>query len=284
MSHRHAMSSYDTAALQAISDWKNPPATWWSRAGSAISRPLDKAGELVVSAPGVGALLERAVNELVELSHDVARWSVTPAEIYESFRTAGHPAVLAGEHVHGLDLQDVDRLVERLGVKYKGLAATEGAATGVMGLPGIPVDILAITTLNLRAVGEYATYYGFDVSTQQERLFAMNVLSLVSSPSSGSAKALAMAQLMQIAHDVAAKRSWRELQKQVFVKTIERIAQTLGIQLTKAKLAQIVPATGVVVGAGFNAYFTGKVSDAAYHLYRERFLAEKYGAGIIRDR
>jgi len=279
MPQRNTMSSYDAAALKAISDWKSPPSSWFSRAGSLMSRPFDKAGELVLSAPGIGALLQKTVNGIIDLGHDVASWSVRPSGIYESFRNAGH-AVHVGEHVQDLELQDVDRLVELLGVKYKSLAATEGAATGVMGLPGIPVDILAVTTLNLRAVGEYATYYGFDVSTQQERLFAMNVLSLASSPSD-SAKALAMAQLVQIAHDVAARKTWKELQKQAFMKALQGVAQALGIQLTKAKLAQIVPATGVVVGAGFNAYFTGKVSVAAYHLYRERFLAAKYGADII---
>jgi hypothetical protein len=33
----------------------------------------------------------------------------------------------------------------------------------------------------------------------------------------------------------------------------------------------------VVVGGGFNTYFTNKVCDAAFYLYRERFLARKYG-------
>ena len=36
-----------------------------------------------------------------------------------------------------------------------------------MGLLGIPPDVVALITLNLRAVGEYATYYGFDVSSRK---------------------------------------------------------------------------------------------------------------------
>ena len=38
---------------------------------------------------------------------------------------------------------------------------------------------------------------------------------------------------------------------------------------------------GAAVGGGFNAYYTARVCDAAYHLYRERFLAEKYGPEVI---
>jgi len=174
----------------------------------------------------------------------------------------------------------VDRVVGYLGTKYKALAAAEGAAAGALGLPAIPVDIVALVTLNLRAIGECATYYGFDVATPHERLFAMNLLGLASSPSDSS-KALAMAQLVKIAQDVAKKKAWRELQKHAFVQVIQQIAKALGIRLTKAKLAQIVPATGAAVGAGFNAYFTAKVCEAAYQMYRARFLAEKYGADVL---
>ena len=51
--------------------------------------------------------------------------------------------------------------------------------------------------------------------------------------------------------------------------------------MTKDKLGQFVPYGGAIVGGGFNAYFTNKVCDAAYFLYRERFLATKYGPDIL---
>ena len=156
----------------------------------------------------------------------------------------------------------------------------EGAGTGMVGLPGIAPDIVALITLNLRAIGEYATYYGFDISTQEERLFALNILGLASSPTDAS-KGLAMAQLVRIAQDVAMKRTWKQLEQHAFVQLIQQIAKALGIRLTKAKLAQVVPGVGAAVGGGFNAYFTAKVCDAAYYLYRERFLAAKYGPDVI---
>ena len=57
--------------------------------------------------------------------------------------------------------------------------------------------------------------------------------------------------------------------------------RAVGVRLTKAKLAQVVPAVGAVVGSGFHACYTARVCDAAYCLYRERFLAEKYGDDVI---
>jgi hypothetical protein len=42
-----------------------------------------------------------------------------------------------------------------------------------------------------------------------------------------------------------------------------------------------MPIVSVVIAGGFNAYFTGKVCSAAFYLYRERFLAEKYTPDVI---
>ena len=141
---------------------------------------------------------------------------------------------------------------------------------------------MALLTLNLRAVGEYATYVGFDVSSQRERLFALNVLGLSSSANT-TANGVAMAHLVKIAQDVAKKRTWKQLEQHTLVQLIQPLAKSLGIRLTKAKLAQLVPVAGAVVGSGFNAYFTDKVCNAAYYLYRERFLAAKYGPDVIEE-
>lgn len=226
--------------------------------------------------PGVGIAVEKIVGGIVTIGNDAAQWSVRPEAIHAEYRKVGHAHVNAAPDIAHLDLSDVDRAIGWLGAKYRGLAAAEGAATGVVGLPGIPVDVVALVTLNLRAVGEYATYCGFDLRSESERLYAMHALGLASSTSDAS-KTLAMAQLAHIAKDVARKKVWKDLEKHGFVRIVRKIAESLGIRLTKAKLAQIVPYAGAGVGAGFNAYYTNKVCKAAYFLYRERFLAGKYG-------
>ena len=144
----------------------------------------------------------------------------------------------------------------------------------------IAADVTALLTLNLRAVGEYATYCGFDITRQEERLFALNLLGLASSPTD-AAKTVAMAQLVKIAREVAQKKTWNELERHLFVQIVQQIAKALSIRLTKAKLAQILPAAGAAIGGGFNAWYTAGVCDAAYFLYRERFLARKYGEHVI---
>lgn len=276
------MIKYDENAMKEIHAWKNPEIGWFGQAMRIVNYPLDKAGDLLIDTPGIGTVIKNSVNGLTGICNDVAHYSVRPEAIYEEFRESGHRDVRDVEGVRKLNLEDVDKVVGWLAAKYKGMALVEGAGTGAAGFIGIPVDLVALITLNLRAIAEYATYYGFDVQKQEERLFALNILGLSSSPTDAS-KTLAMAQLVRISTDVAKKATWKQLEKNSFVKIIQEIAKALGIRLTKAKLAQMIPGVGAAVGGGFNAYFTMKVCDTAYYLYRERFLAERYGVGVIEE-
>jgi hypothetical protein len=275
-------SPYEENAVREIEAWKHPDLGWWGHAMQVINWPLDKAGDVIMKTPGVGWVIEKSIGGLVNITNDAAQWSVRAETIHEEYRKAGHQTVHTATDVHRLDLEHVDRTIGWLGAKYKGIAATEGAGFGALGLPGIPADIVALVTLTLRAIGEYATYCGFDVALPQERLYSMHVLGLASSPND-AAKGVAMAELVKIAKDVALKRTWSDLQKHAFVRVMQQIAKAIGIRLTKAKLAQFVPYAGAVVGGGFNIYFAAKVCDAAYFLYRERFLAAKYGHDYVRD-
>lgn len=245
------------------------------RVGRAINKPFDLAGSAVMHTPLLGAVIEHVVNGLVSVTNDLAQRTVRPRAILEGYRLNGHPEIDALDKISTLDLEEVDKQIGWLGAKYKGIATVEGAATGAAGVLGIAPDIVALVTLNLRAIGEYATYCGFDMSLQQERLFAITVLGAAST--SGDAnKATAMAQLAKLASDISRRRTWKELERQAFVKIIQRIARAIGIRLTKAKLAQVVPVTGALIGAGFNAHFTSRVCDTSFHAFRERFLDGKY--------
>lgn len=277
-------SEYEKSALNAIRSWKNPAVTWWDRAMSIVNKPLEVAGDVAMKIPGVEWAIEKAFGGFLGLLNDGAAMTVRSKAIFAEFQ----PPVSSLEDISKLDLERVDRAIGFLATKYKSLALTEGAAAGAAGIVGGPVvggaaiaaDTTALLALNLRAVAEYATYCGFDITRQEERLFALNVLGLASSPTD-AAKSVAMAQLVKIAKQVAQKKTWKQLEQHLFVQLIQRIAKALAIRLTKAKLAQVLPVAGVAIGGGFNVYYTAKVCDAAYFLYRERLLARKYGPDII---
>jgi len=272
-------SEYEKKAIKEIHIWKNPELNWWGKSFTFLSKPIDKISNVVLDTK-VGDVFNKTINGIISVANDAAQWSVRKESILEEYKKYGYKEINESKKIFTLDLEDTDRLVSWLDAKYKGAATLEGAATGYVGLIGIPPDIIALIGLNLRAIGEYATYYGFDIKRQQERLFAMNVLAYASSPSDSS-KQLALAQLIKISQDVAGRKTWKQLEEYVFVQIIQALSKTLGIRLTKAKLAQILPISGALVAAGFNAYYTAKVCNAAFNLYRERFLAEKYGEDVI---
>lgn len=215
--------------------------------------------------------------------NDGAAWTVRQKAILRRF----DPPAERLTDVHTRDLEEIDAAVGFLAAKYKLLAAGNGAVAGassnlgpVVSVPAIALDITTLLTLNLRAISEYATYYGFDIRLQEERLFALELLTMTTSTTE-QGKMLAMAQLVHIAKDVAQRKTWNELERHAFVQIMQRLAKSLAIRLTKAKLAQLLPVAGAVIGGGYNAYYTASVCQHAHMWYRERFLARKYGPDVI---
>ncbi len=233
------------------------------------------ATDLIRKVPGVEWTLDNVFSGLLELVNEMTQDSVMTSAILKSYRDAGHAAVLTPADIHHLDLATPDALQSGLRAKYNTLAAAEGAATGMAGAAGILPDIIALVALNLRAAGEYATYYGFPIREVDERLFALRILDMVSS-SSDSTKDLALAPVVRVSKSVAKQQSLEALQQTAIMRTIRSIGQ----RLTRVKLAQLVPLTSAVIGGSFNAYYTNKVSETAYHIYRERFLIAKYGRDV----
>ncbi|MCB9678217.1 MAG: EcsC family protein [Alphaproteobacteria bacterium] len=136
-----------------------------------------------------------------------------------------------------------------------------------MSVPAIALDITALLTLNLRAISEYATYYGFDIRLQEERLFALELLTMTTSTTE-QGKMLAMAQLVHIAKDGPSERPERFLERHAFVQIHAAPGEVLAIRLTKAKLAQLLPVAGALIGGGYNAYYTASVCRHAHMWYR----------------
>lgn len=278
-------SDYELRVLQDIDDWHRQQRT------SVLERapgPVKRAGRPVRQALNAAANraprfiakpLKDVLTGFLQLTGDFARYTRPPSPIYRKFRKAGH-AVESASDLHHLDLQPIDKLSSHLSSAYSASAGAEGGVTGALGAPGLFADIPALLILNLRAITHYATYYGVDPRLDTERFRILEVLARASSPTDGT-KVVVGATVVRLGKDVVANKTWDHLRKNALVPVAEQVAKAIGVRLTKAKLAQFVPVAGAAVGAGFNAYYTNKICEAAYYLYRERFLKEKYGAATL---
>jgi hypothetical protein len=261
---------YDVAAMRDIQAWKNKESSVADKARGYLDRPGDRLGRMLTGIPGAGRVMDKTIGSLVHTLTDLAHWSVRTTAIYRQYKKYGLAVEKPGD-IHGLDLIHVDRAIKGLKGKYLGLAAAEGAVTGLVGLPGIPADIVAVVSLNQRAVAEYASYLGFDLTIEEERLFAMTILDLAAKPS-GEPKKKALAHSLRLARHLAADNTILKMPRNILAGMVEQIARAMGLRLTRAKLIQFMPFIGAGAAAGLNALYTSQVCEAAYYLYRERFL------------
>lgn len=281
------LSDYEKRALAQIHAWKNPEQTWFDAAMTYVNKPLAIAGQAIDKIPGFTETCSKAMSGIVGLVNDASQWSVRPSAIFTDLSEVSQQVIIRLDQIPLLDLQVIDRSIGWLDTKYEGIALVEGAAAGglavinpMVALAAIPADLTALLAMNLRAIGEYGTYCGFDMSSQEERIFSLNILALASSTTDGGKQA-ALSHLVKIAQEVAKKKTWEQLEKSVFVQAVSSIAKALSINLTKAKLANVIPVAGAAINGGFNAYYTDKVCKAAFYLYRERLLAIKSDAQSI---
>lgn len=273
------MNSYDQHALAEVNAWRMPSNSAISKFLSPITNKVEQASNWAADTR-LGIALMKAAAGAVAVVNDGAAWSVRTNAILSEYRKDGHNGINQLGDIYGLSLVDVEKTIGYLPSKYRVIALAEGTAAGTLGLPGMAADIPALITLALRAVNEHATYYGYDVSLESERYVALTILA-VSTGGDSAAKQVAMTEVAKATVMAAKKKTWDELQRVALVRLIQKIAEQLGIRLTKAKLAQILPVVGGFVGGGFNAWYISKVCFTARMVYRERFLREKYGEQAV---
>jgi hypothetical protein len=240
-----------------------------------------------------------AMGGTVEFGSRVAAATIQEKRLLEAFRKAGH-GVSELDDVANLELRAIDKVKPNLAIAYTGTTAVEGAAAGfaisggeivlaggtVLGAgagsaPGagfilgvMAADAAAVLLAANRAVAHIAAYYGYDVNIPGERMFALGVLSMGTASETG--KAAAYIELNKLVQMLARRATWEQLNQNVATAVVQKVFTRLGYRLTQRKLGQAIPVLGTVIGAGMNAHVMLSVIDNAEHVYRERFLREKY--------
>jgi hypothetical protein len=214
------MNEYERRALAEIERWKNREPTSLRKALAAVGKPFDVAASWAMET-AVGETVSKAVQGVVSMVNDLASWTVRADQVYADFHKHGHTHVASGPSIRTLSLEDVDKVVGRLSLKYKSLAAAEGGVAGAFGIWGLAADIPALAGIALRSVAEYATYYGYCVDTEAERRVILEVLGAAAAPTTAAAKRAAMAQVAKAAAMAGRRVAWRELEKLAVVSTMK---------------------------------------------------------------
>lgn len=79
---------------------------------------------------------------------------------------------------YGIQLQERDQRAQRLLVKYRKIAAAEGAGTGAGGFTLAVADFPALIVIKMKFLFELAHIYGFSTKDYRERLYLLYVFQL----------------------------------------------------------------------------------------------------------
>lgn len=195
----------------------------------------------------------------------------------ESARRLGRARILrelAKEGIASVDaaqraeLATLDRLAWSITHENRLLAALEGFGCGLGGATLVLLDLPALLTVNLNAIGAMATVYGFEAESPEEEERALLLLAAgheafkrdLETPSVGR-----MTVRRIPSHALGGRAAL----------ALRAVAVRVGSRLMKQKLLQLIPVVGGAVGAGLNFHFTLETTRAARMLYRLRWLQRK---------
>jgi hypothetical protein len=269
--------TYERRALRQIERLKNPEPSRLSSALDAINGAISRAAGAVLK-NRVGELVSNGIERMVETINQGASWAVDDDLVVGAFRDSGH-TVRERRDIQRLPLREVDKTVRRYATKSRSHAFVIGASTGMLGPAGIALDIPGVVGVALRAINEYAAYYGFDVSTEDEKAFVLLILATASTPTFEE-RQKAMAELTKVSLLLAGRDPRGESRRVLSTQFVARLANTIAVRLVQSKPAQGIPIVGAGVGAAFDVWFLHEVTRMAFQLYRERFLIHRYGPQV----
>lgn len=300
------MSDYERKAWQALlaeAHQQTNPSTlfgaWKHTIEAQASTAATKARIAINRVPGADAAIDVADAAIVKAMEGLHTTlverglnSVKPAGVYQMFADEG-VAVTSYDELRTLDLVVCDRSIPRRRERYIVLVVAEGVASSLavtgaevsatvtggttlaVAVSAVTVDVTTVMVGMGRIVALVAAHYGYDVRDPEEQVFAAGVIAY-SAAGNSAEKAAALASLSRLTQQMMRRATWQQLQQHQLVTVIRRMFTSLGLRMTKRKLAQVVPIVGAVINGGLNARIAHQTFDRSQKAYRLRFLTEKY--------
>ena len=170
-------------------------------------------------------------------------------------------------HSPSNSLLDIETTVQRRIEFYKKTAAAEGGITGAGGFFSALADFPLLLGIKLKLLFDIAGLYGYSVKDYKERLYILHIFQLAySSQLHRRSVYLQMVdwdKKKELLPDDINQFDWRNFQ------------QEYRDYIDLAKMAQLIPGIGAVVGLVVNYRLIKKLGATAMNAYRMRKLTEK---------
>ncbi len=164
-------------------------------------------------------------------------------------------------------LLDVETAVQRRIEFYKKTAAAEGGITGAGGILLGLVDFPVLLSLKLKMLFDIAGLYGYSVKDYKERLYILHIFQLAFSSQEHRRdvylQMIGWDEKKELLPDDIHQFDWRPFQ------------QEYRDYIDLAKMAQLIPGIGAVVGVVVNYRLIKKLGVTAMNAYRMRWITQK---------
>lgn len=288
------MAKLNTSELQiidTIAEWKADAPSFLNRATDTVAKPISWLADKLTPESvktGAGSVVERIVEKL----QDVSSLTVDKEGVLAATREFEIDAQTVLE-LRKATVHDLDHISQKFIDQNTRVGVISGAGTGLVGWPGLIADLPTLFMLSMRTIRQTGLCYGFDTETpdspevaETHRAFELEYMMRVFKVATAAdrvqkQKALAelrdfesgRADIVQVGSDYAT----RQVGKSATSYLTQRIVKEIVEQTISKKAAGLVPGLGIVFNAGFNYVYLKDVGEAAYMLYRERFLLDKKG-------
>lgn len=238
--------SYEQAAFDELIRWQKK----MQRRPSLLNKLSKKAQEKINS----------YIPEKVHNAITVAIKQMIRSVLFGARLTTQKPATI-------ISLQQTEEAVEKLIKTYRTTAAAEGGITGAGGILLGLADFPLLLGIKLKMLFDIAASYGFDVKDYKERVYILHIFELAFSSQEHRRKVYEKI------------KDW-EVQKQALPDDIHQFdwrnfQQEYRDYIDLAKMAQLVPGIGAVVGIVANYKLINTLGNTAMNAYRMRLFTAK---------
>jgi hypothetical protein len=172
---------------------------------------------------------------------------------------------------------------------YKALVAGSGAVGGLLGLPGLLLELPVTTTLMLRSIAEIARDQGEDVHTEAARAACLEVFALGGRSELDDAAEtgyygvrLALASYLTLTGLQVSRATLAGEATPTLVRLIQGVSARFGADLTTRAAARALPLVGAAGAATVNLIFMQHFQDMARGHFTVRRLERRYGPELVK--
>ncbi len=208
----------------------------------------------------VSKKIQNKINRIIpEKVHEVI--TATIKETVKAMMTGA--GLITPQPLIDVSLEDREMKVKERINFYKNTAAAEGAITGAGGILLGLADFPLWLSIKMKLLLEIAALYGFDVKDTRERMFILTIFQLTFS---------SQQHRNRVYKKLDEWTSKPELPEELLQLDWRSFQQEYRDYIDLAKLLQLVPGIGAVVGAYVNHRMTDNLGTTAMNAYRMRYF------------